>query len=245
MKLKKNYWCLLLVIALVISAFFLDIFSSRLMVEIGPQTIIDKDGKVITNLQVIYPLWHQFVNLGKHFLYGLSATIFITVFVVNKLEDIQKNDKEEELKKLHDAINVNVFDSLFKTIIPEEIFKVIKQDIIENKVVRKDAKWIYDFKQENEKIICTQTTRYELHNLSQAEVVDPIKLELDSIGGEPYKILSAECLEKNGNNLVYYNTNDPDNTLNITVKEEEITTVEYTLRILICPHFHGQLCSHF
>tara|TARA_A100001391_G_scaffold156327_1_gene114241 strand:- start:1170 stop:2120 length:951 start_codon:yes stop_codon:yes gene_type:complete len=225
-------WYLLLVVLIAFLAFALDISSSRLTVEIGPKSILDKDGQVTTSLEVTYPLWHQIVNLLKNFLYGLSAAIFITVFVANRLERAQKKEQEDELNLLNKAINVNVFDSLFKTIIPVEIFKIIKQEIIENKVVRKDAKWVYNFEETGGKIVCTQTTRYELHNLSQASVSDPIKLELDSLGGEEYKILSAECLSKSGQRLVHYDPTDADNSENVKVESNgRITTVAYTVNI--------------
>ena len=223
---------LFLVLSVAVLAFVLDVFSSRLIVEIGPKSILDRDGQVTTSLEVVYPLWHQILNLLKNFLYGLAAAIFITVFVANKLENSQRKEKEDELKKLNEAINVNVFDSLFKTIIPEEIFKIIKQEIIENKVIRRDAKWVYNFVEDKGRIVCTQTTRYELHNLSQASVSDPVKLKLDSLGGEEYKIVSAECLDTSGSALVHYDPEDAKNSKNVDVKSDgKITTVAYTVNI--------------
>lgn len=231
-KLSKISWYLLLVVFIAVLAFALDVFSSRLTVDIGPKSILDQKGQIITTLEVSYPLWHQVVNLLKNFLYGLAAAIFITVFVANKLENTQRKEKEDELNKLNEAINVNVFDSLFKTIIPEEIFKIIKQDIIENKVVRRDAKWIYNFVEKGEKIICTQTTRYELHNISQAPVSDPVKLELDSLGGEKYKIISAECLDISGAVLVHYDPEETSNSKKVSVESNgKLTTVSYTVNI--------------
>jgi hypothetical protein len=225
-------WYLFLVVLVASLAFALDFLSSRLTIEIGPKNILNKDGQVTTSLEVVYPIWHQIVNLLKNFLYGLSAAIFITVFVANRLERAKKKEQEDELKILNEAINVNVFDSLFKTIIPVEIFKIIKQEIIENKVVRKDAKWVYNFEKINGKIVCTQTTRYELHNLSQASVSDPIKLELDSLGGDKYTILSAECLNKSGQRLVHFDPADADNSENVKVESNgRITTVAYTVNI--------------
>jgi len=229
---KQMSGYLLTVVLVAVLAFALDVFSSRLTVEIGPKNILDKSGEIITSLEVVYPLWHQVINLMKNFLYGLAAAIFITVFVANRLENSQRKEKEDELKKLNEAINVNVFDSLFKTIIPAEIFKIIKQEIIENKVVRRDAKWVYNFVVDGEKVICTQTTRYELHNLSQESVSDPVKLELDSLGGEEYKIVSAECLDNAGEFLVHYDPNDKTNNKNVDIQSNgKITTVAYTVNI--------------
>ncbi|KAA1155239.1 hypothetical protein EU510_03800 [Pseudoalteromonas sp. FUC4] len=232
MKNREISGYIVLVLFVAFSAFALDVLSSHLTVEIGPKSLLDKDGNITTTLEIVYPLWHQIINLVKNFLYGLAAAIFITVFVANKLQSSQQKEKENELIKLNEAVNVNVFDSLFKTIIPEEIFKIIKQEIIENKVVRREAKWIYNFEESGGKVICTQTTRYELHNLSQEAVSDPVKLELDSLGGEEYEIISAECLSIAGEVLVHYDPSDLSNNKNIDVNTDgKHTSVEYTVNI--------------
>lgn len=232
LNLKDMFGYVLLTFFVAFLAFFLDIISSHLTVEIGPRNLLGKDGSVISTIEVTYPLWHQIINLFKNFLYGLAAAIFITVFVANKLQRTQQEEKENALTKLNEAININVFDSLFKTIIPDEIFKIIKREIIENKVIRREAKWILNFSvSDNEAICCTHTTRYELHNLSQVQVSDPIKLKLDSLGGEKYNIISAECLSRAGEILVQYKPKDNIHK-NVIVKDDGRTIIaEYTVDI--------------
>ncbi|MFC3153174.1 hypothetical protein ACFOEK_19200 [Litoribrevibacter euphylliae] len=234
MKDKKLYFYLLLVIAIASVAFVMDLYSSSVPVELGTKTILDNTGKPTTTLEVDFPLWQKFSNLLINFLYGLAAAVFITVFVANRLQKAQQDEKEEELKKLNNAINVNVFDSLFKTIIPEEIFKIIKQEIIESNIVRKEAKWIYDFTLDEAtgEIECRMTTRYELHNLSQKDAVDPIKLELDTLGGNEYKIEEAECRDVSDKVLVHFDPKDKGNNKNVVVNENgSHTTVEYSVKI--------------
>lgn len=226
----SGYIILVLIVAGV--AFTLDIYTAEVGVTFAAKTVLNDDGTTKSIVETIYPLKHQILGLVINFLYGLAAAIFITVFVANKLQRAQHDEKQEELSKLHDAININVFDSLFKTIIPEEIFKVIKQEIIENKVVRREAKWIYDFTQKEEKIICRMTTRYELHNLSQKEVVNPISLSMDPLGGDEYKIIEAECHDCSGNKLVSFDPENEGNNKNINISEEgSKTTVDYAVTI--------------
>lgn len=213
-------------------AFALDLFSASVTVSFVKKSVMQDNGDIATSIEAVYPWWHQVVNLLKNFLYGLSAAVLITVFVANKLEDAQRREKEKELNKLREQININVFDSVFKTILPEEIFKIIKQEIIENKVIRKDAKWILDFSEYAGVITCTQTTRYALHNLSQATVADPIKLFLDPLGGEKYEIISAQCMNSDGDVLVSYNPLNPNDSDNVKVKSDgKNITVEYTVSI--------------
>lgn len=228
---KKHAAYFALVAVIAISAFALDIWSSTIPYQIVTKTISWPSETPETLREISYPWSIQLINLTKNFLYGLAAAIFVTVFIVNKLELAQRTEKELELNKLNDAINVNVFDSLFKTIIPEEIFKIIKQDIIENKVIRKEAKWVYNFEKFEDGIRCTHTVRYELHNLSQAAVSDPVRLDLNPLGGKPYKILLAECTSMDGKHLVHYDlANSIKENINIVNNENKIS-VEYTIDI--------------
>lgn len=217
---------------IVSAALFLDIITSSVDVNIQSKSHLDSSGNKVTSMEVVYPLWHQVISLVINFLYGLAAAVFITVFVANKLQKSQQEEKENELNKLNTLININVFDGLFKTIIPEEIFKVIKQEIIESKVLRKEAKWIYDFSIQDGKILARMTTRYELHNLSQHKVTDPIKLELDTLGGNAYKVVSAECLNRSGEVVVRYVHDDLDNNKNVDVEHHGTKTiVKYGIEI--------------
>lgn len=230
--MKEGLKYLLSVIIVAMIAFFIDISTSNVDVTIGTRTILDATGEKTTSIQVIYPLWFQIAGLIKNFLYGLAAAIFITVFIANKLQKSQSDKRQTELEALNSAVSLNVFDSLFKTIIPAEIFKAIKQDVIENKVIRREAKWIYDFSIKQNKIVCRQTTRYELHNVSQNQVSDPVKLELDSVGGEDYRIILAECLSNSGEILVHYDNGDEATKKNVHIeKNGGRMSVSYTVGI--------------
>jgi len=214
------------------TALILDIFSSQFSFEVISKSYIGTNEEVIKTLEVSFPLWHQIIGLVKNFLYGLAAAIVITVFVSNEIEKNQREEKEKELKELSNAININVFDSLFKTIIPEEIFKAIKQDVIENKVVRRNAKWVFNFREQGGRVLCNQTTYYQLHNLSQASVDDPVRLDLDALGGDEYKVLLAECLNTSGETIVLYDISKPHEKKNIELKiDGNKLTVEYTVTI--------------
>lgn len=228
---KKHIAYFGIALAITLLAFALDIWSSNTPFEMVTKTISRPNGSTESFQEISYPWSVQVINLAKNFLYGLAAAVFVTVFIVNKLEFAQRTEKEAELNKLNDAININVFDSLFKTIIPEEIFKVIRQDIIENKVIRKEAKWVYNFEKCDEGIRCTHTVRYELHNLSQAVVSDPVRLDLDPLGGSPYNILLAECTSIDGKHLVHYDQSKSiKNNISI-VNDGRKTSVEYTITI--------------
>lgn len=230
--IKEKYLYLFYVVLVVCLAFGLDLISSNVAVEFSNKVILNSAGEKVTSLEATFPLWYQIIGLVKNFLYGLGAAIFITVFIANRLQKTLHDEKQEELNKLNEAISVNVFDSLFKTIIPEAIFKIIKQEIIENKVLRREAKWIYDFTLKGDLIVCRQTTRYELHNLSHEEVSNPIRLDLDALGGSSYRLISAECHSQFGDVLVKYNPEDAGKNINIdVVRAENKLTVSYSVKI--------------
>jgi hypothetical protein len=127
-----------------------------------------------------------------------------------------------------------VFDSLFKTLIPEELFKIIKQDIIESKIIRKEARWIYSFSEnENGKMNLKLTTHYQLHNVSRQEVTDPIKMDFYEFGGTDYQLLSAECVtSKSKVPLIHYEAEKPSSSENVLIeKTEKRTSISYTITV--------------
>ncbi|MNJ50845.1 hypothetical protein D3C77_461330 [compost metagenome] len=185
------------------------------------------------SLEVVYPAWYQIAGFAKNLLYGVGVAIFITIFISSKLQQALHEEKKKELEALTSAVNNNVFDGLFKVVIPEEIFDVIKREIIGNKALRREAKWIFEFSACEGGILCRQTTSYELHNLSSEEIKDPVSLELDSLGGEKYEVISAECHDKTGGRLAgYYGVDDPDNS-NVNVRPMDCgnTVVDYLVKI--------------
>ena len=66
--------------------------------------------------------------------------------------------------------------------------------------------------------------------MSQEEVIDPVTLDLDSSGGEKYELISAECHSHSGDQVVFYDHNDPTNKKNIEVVHNgNDTAVTYTV----------------
>ena len=234
MKNKGKYKYLLLVIGVAIVGFLVDLYTSSVPINFGSVQVLDEHGQTQSHSVINYPYWLKISNLLTNFLYGLAAAIFITVFIASRLQDNQAKEQEAKLSKLFDDININVFDTLFKTIIPEEIFKVIKSEIIENRVIRRDAKWVYDFTLDEDSgdIHCRMTTRYELHNLSRSQVLNPVELDLDPLGGSEYKIIEAECEDMNGKQLVNYDPQSPEKSTNVEVESNNgKTKVKYAVEI--------------
>lgn len=185
------------------------------------ETINIATGNNTTDQKLIIsqPASVQLFKLFANFCYGLAVTIFATVFVANKLESEQRKKNEKELEKLRDSVNINVFDALFKTLIPQEIFDIVKSEIIENKSIRKKAHWGLVFEVQDNKIKMTATTHYELHNISKHELENPVNIEIKPLSSSTQTVKLAKCISSQGNTIVEYNENDKSNNKNIEIQD--------------------------
>lgn len=95
-------------------------------------------------------------------------SIFVSVFVTNRLESIQRIKQESELNEIRECINKDVFDGVFKSLVPNEIYDVINNDIIKTDLIRRNVVWVYDFSELGDgAIFLKQTLKSELHNENQ------------------------------------------------------------------------------
>lgn len=104
---------------------------------------------------------------------------------------------------------------------PSEIFAVVKDQIITNRLIRRNAKWIHIFKEHpnnNNCIILKQTISYELHNLSQELVTNPMSLKFQEDAGCKQKLLKAICTSSKG--VIIANFNDGDHTTTVGIADE-------------------------
>lgn len=143
---------------------------------------LDGNGNMESLTILKQPLLSWILAAFSTLLLTLAISLFISVFVINKIERSFASEREAELKKIQESININVFDSLFKNLVPEEIFSVFKSDVISNKIVRKNADWLYDFRLLNTpgEIELTQTIKYELHNTGHSDEIDAISAKFDA-----------------------------------------------------------------
>ena len=129
----------------------------------------------------------------------VGVSVFVSIFVSKKIEAHLAAEKQAELENIREAINVDVFDSLFKRLIPAEIFTVFKSDVIGQQIIRKAGSWIYDFKEiphSNGRIELIQTVKHELHNIGHHSVDDAVSAVFDGHRGSG--LIKAVCTEGNG-----------------------------------------------
>lgn len=192
-KLKNNY--LWLVLSLSVLGGLLAYYSSEAGLLTQQVLTLTAQGQQssITTIKQTPQSW--VLSVLSTFSFSMAISIFIALFVVKRLDSAIAKEKEKELLAIQQAININVFDSLFKTLVPEEIFEVFKSDVISNKIVRRNANWIYDFRETGtgEEIELIQTIKYELHNVSHESVQDAISATFDG-HGVGHGIRKAVCM---------------------------------------------------
>lgn len=171
----------LLGIVLFVLAILSNIYANSFTLESKLITVLDTNSQVITKQILTEPLSRLLLTLFGTFLFALSGSVFITLFVTNRIRASQRLIEEQRLKDLQAAINVDVFDSLFKTLMPEELFSVIKRHIIDSRIVRRDEMWIYDFTsvQTNE-IDVQQTIKTKIVNLGHDTFTKDLEIKMFS-----------------------------------------------------------------
>ncbi|WP_405633146.1 hypothetical protein [Pseudoalteromonas sp. Ld20] len=229
----KSFGWILFILSIVIVGVAIDFQANNYPVTYQSVNVATGPNQTETKTIIVVPTIVQSYKLVANFFYGLAVALFATIFVARKLEQDQKEKHEEELEKLREAVNVNVFDALFKTLIPKEIFQIVKTEIIENKAIRKKAHWTHVFEEVDGEIKMTATTHYELHNVSKEPVTDPVKIVMEPLSSGDQTINMARCLSSDGTALIEYDPLNTDNNKNITIEDTESggKLVKYTVTV--------------
>lgn len=238
-KLKNNY--LWLVALLTLLGGVLAYYSSEQGLVSELVTVLDNSGKP-TSINTIKPSSSAWIlSVASTFSFSMAISLFISVFVINRLDKKLAQEREEKLEDIQKAINVDVFDSLFKTLIPAEIFEVFKSDVISNKIVRKNANWIYDFRENgnNQEIELTQTIKYELHNVSHESVSDAIHATFDG-HGLGNGIRRAVCMFE-GQELASFHAKSDDVSRTPPNEDKTVTSEDGKVIITRTPNGHCNL----
>ena len=236
--LEKNY--LLIIIVSIIIGVILNLYSWNLPQEISTISCFI-DGKV----DIIHPrILSQVLNIISIFLYTFGISIFISFFIISRIEAMRTAEQaesqssrheqhERELKKLNEAISLNIFDSLFKKLMPEELFIIVKETIINSKIIRRNASWDLDFDLVNDHILLRQTISYELENVSNEKVINPNLIISDNDDNED--ILLSIVLIKNGCREIIYDKNKGINSQNVKLKDNGDNKTDTEVNVEIEP----------
>lgn len=161
------------------------------------------------------------------FCYTLSASIFIIVFIENRINA----DWGEKLEKLRQDINRNVFDALFGVFVPEEILKTIKKDIINNQTVRKNTRWELNFVEIDNDLKLIQTIEYEIENVSARSAKNFLKTKLQKFAKNEYSCLRKASVKVNREEVCYYEKDNRQNGIRVCEEDNTPSSIEYLLEL--------------
>jgi large-conductance mechanosensitive channel len=201
MSILKKYY---LLIVLVLVGTGLGLEYIRILLDARTRNPnLEQSAQDISNFQPLF-------SVASSFLTTLAIAIFVSIFILKKMEDIDKAkekaqadaDKIKEkaqLEAIRKELNENVFDSLFRTLIPKEIYEVIKDTIIKCPIVRRNAVWIYDFMPlAAGGFELKQTLKSELHNISRDVYKDGYEISFKTSGGALATRLVRFICERDG-----------------------------------------------
>jgi len=171
------------------------------------------------------PEWLSFtLSIIESLGYTIGIGLFVAGFVTGRILEEKSDTHKKELQAIQEAVNQDVFDQLFKSLMPAQVFQAIKDEVIKNEVVVDRATWDFDFSlgEEEDRIVLEQTLRYEMRNVSQGEKLPPIKItQADS----PQSKIRLEVVEGRYENRVknwkYDSTKDE---LPANIKREDLDT---------------------
>ena len=220
LKQKFLLWCFLIISL----AIFFSALESTTDYEPKLFSTVDGTGKVIQKEILTLPVRYHIYKIMSTFLFTLSVSIFIAVFIIDQIDKKQKEAQKSEIDVLQKAINENIFDSLFECLIPNEIFQVIKEDIILKQIVRRNSKWIFDFSvNENDGIELRQTFMSTAVNISRNASSYPIRFAIVK-GQADEELLESISISKNGEIIAHYDHEDAEGNTGVIFKSQGNTT---------------------
>jgi hypothetical protein len=223
--IAKYFW--IYAIGLILIGIYLDSLSNNAEI-IGQEISISKiDGK--KEIQTIYTYIPEKVitKTISTLLYSLAISM-ILLFLIDKKIDLQEIAKnKEEIEKLNNAIHNNIFSGVLKKFIPEEIFDKVQEDIFDTDVVRRNAKWIYEIKRNNNSSFdVIQNIKYELHNLNEYDIKQELPFTMWSATAiSTIELISIKEIKPDRYENILSETNK-----SISIPKGSYTTIQMTVK---------------
>jgi hypothetical protein len=123
---------------------------------------------------------------------------------------------------------------LFKRLVPREIFAIIKQHVIMQPTIRRNAKWVYHFQVAGrDRLLLRAMNHYEIHNVGREEVQNPVDITLNPLGGKDYRLLEATCVASDEKTvLVAYKPESAEMSRNVRItRVGEKTHIGFTVTV--------------
>lgn len=181
------------------------------------------DGKI--NSSNIYTLENKMpiISILSNTFLSLGLALFISAFFIRYIEGNERKELEAKLLKFQEDTAKNAIHSVFKKIIDEDFFSIIKKDLLNAKSIRKNANWQYDISDIGDgKLNLKRTISYEFHNISTNPVSEYLKLKSNNNKHCSTKVVSGKVRHLSGNEETIELTSSSENDEIFTSLEKEI-----------------------
>jgi CheY-like chemotaxis protein/nitrogen-specific signal transduction histidine kinase len=178
--------------------------------------------------RIIFSNWHHVFSIASVIFYTTGISVFITVFVSNKIESYERRKFEIKVAELQNSIAKSAFESVYNMLMPDELFKCIQDEIMHKKVVRKNAYWDYRFEITNDnKIICERKFSYQLENIGRSKTENPVEMSFTHDDDSVSKLIYAISKHRD-RTISTYNVDKPEDHFGLDIrKEANRTTVKF------------------
>lgn len=229
------------IICIILGLIF-DYFSNQYSIQ--PKIVSEiVNGQAIAKTIYQYEQGNLILKVLSSLLYNLGISLLIVVYFSSKLEEkennefkkqliVIQNDFNNQIKQLQLDINRDVIEATFEKVIPQNLFEIVKKDVFTRQLIRKNAKWTFDFKLINNHIHLYQTLIYEMHNTGRVDSIWPFKLNYYSTEIEESQYTTTfTCKSPTGD--IKYNLKmteaDKDKTINIDIEPFSYVLIAQTL----------------
>ncbi len=209
--------------------FVLFIISFCLMFYTNQYDMVNKTIEVVKNgsvkEQTIWYLSNQTVGLNIIAIIFLNTAValFISSFFLRYIEKSEKESFYNKLQEFQKETAKDAIKATFERVIDNDLFSIIKQDILNANFLRRNVQWDFDiYKNDEEKLELKRTLTYHLKNITTKDQEETFTiLSSDNHIHSSLKFESCKYKETNEKEykiLNFDNKNSRNNTLEISDK---------------------------
>jgi hypothetical protein len=240
MKSLKKYSTLISFLFIIIGAIGTYLTNNY---ELASKTIsIVKDNNIST--QIIYSIDNQylFFNIFSILFINIGIALFISSFFLKYIEEDEKKNFYDKLELFQKETAKDAIHSVFNRIINDKFFAIIQKDVLNVKLIRKNAQWQYDISIRNDKPILKRTISYELHNISNENAQESINIKAVNGIHSDFKIISGKIrkLDTSEEPIIFADSTQENSNLKRIEKELELQPDETVEVVIVFEHaFHN------
>ena len=166
MNFVQKYYLPIVLLAILAGVFLLQQSNKY---EISSKTI-EYSIKGVSKQDVIYQIDAKYIymKLLGQVLITFSIAMVISVLFVRALEKEERQKLENLTLNVQKETAKDAIESLFNRLIDPGFFKIVKDDLLSAKLIRKDATWKYDITEVDDKLIFKRIITYTLNNISSS-----------------------------------------------------------------------------